>query len=72
MPDISGVINMLTQMFPQAANNPQAQEMLNVIRSGDAQRGQEIANNICQSYGMDRDTMIQNASSFFSQFKVGK
>lgn len=70
MPNIGQVIDLLVKMNPQAANNPQAQEWLNIIRNGDATRGQEIANNICQSMGTDRDSAVQQAASFFSQFKV--
>lgn len=31
---------------PKIANNPQAQEMIDVIKSGDSRRGEEIANNL--------------------------
>lgn len=46
-------------------NNPQAQEMLNVIQSGNAEQGQRIAENILQSRGMSRDEALQQAHRFF-------
>lgn len=70
MPNIGQVIDLLVKMNPQAANNPQAQKWLDIIRNGDSAQGQEIANNICQSMGVDRDSALQQAASFFNQIKV--
>ena len=42
-------MNMLKQN-PNIARNPQAQAMLQVLQSGDAQKGQQIAQNLCQTY----------------------
>lgn len=50
---------------PNLRNNPNAREMINVIRSGDAQRGQQIAQNLCNTYGVDKDQAISQARSFF-------
>jgi hypothetical protein len=50
---------------PRVANNPQAQEMINVIQSGDDARGQQIANNICQTMGVTQQQAINDARSFF-------
>lgn len=44
-------MNMLKQN-PNVARNPQAQAMLQVLQSGDAQKGQQIAQNLCQTYGI--------------------
>lgn len=57
-------MNML-QSNPQMANNPQAQEFLNVIKSGDNQRGEEIARNMCQSMGIKPEDAYQQARRFF-------
>ena len=51
---------------PQIAQNPQAQEMINVIKSGDAERGKQIANNLCQTYGVTPDQAIAQARKMFS------
>ncbi len=57
-------MNML-QSNPQVANNPQAQEFLNVIKSGDNQRGEEIARNMCQSMGVKPEDAYKQARQFF-------
>lgn len=59
------VMNLISQN-PAIANNPQAQEYLRVIQSGDAQRGQEIANNLCQSYGVSPQDAVAQARRFFN------
>lgn len=50
---------------PRFANNPQAQRMLDVIRSNDIQQGQMIAENLCQTYGVTKEEAISNARTFF-------
>lgn len=50
---------------PQIANNPQAQNLINVIQSGDAQKGQQIAQNLCQTYGVAPEDAIKQAKQFF-------
>lgn len=50
---------------PQFRNNPQAQEWLQVIQSGDQARGEEIANNLLQSMGMTKEQAMQQASQRF-------
>lgn len=50
---------------PNIANNPNAQQMIDVIRRGDAAQGEQIANNLCQTYGISRDQAIQQARSLF-------
>lgn len=50
---------------PNIKNNPQAQTMIDAIRTGDNVRGEQIANNICQSYGVSKDDAISRAKSFF-------
>ena len=47
------------------ANNPNAQEMINVIQSNDFQRGQQIAQNLCQSNGITPEEAVKQARSFF-------
>lgn len=50
---------------PQIANNPNAQEMINVIQSGDFKRGQQIAQNLCQSNNITQEEAVKQACSFF-------
>lgn len=46
-------------------NNPNAREMIDVIRSGDATRGRQIARNLCNTYGVKPEDAIAQAKSFF-------
>lgn len=55
----------MIQNNPALQNNPNAREMINVIRSGDAERGQQIARNICDTYGIKPEDAIAQAKSFF-------
>ena len=59
-------IQNMVQRNPSIANNPQAQQYLQVIMSGDAQKGQELARNICGSFGVSPEQGIQQAQQFFS------
>lgn len=63
--NIGSMISMLMQRNPQIANNPQAQQMLRVIQSGDAEQGQQIAENILRSRGISKDQAVQQARQFF-------
>lgn len=57
-------LNMLANN-PKIANNPQAQNYISVIRSGDAAKGAEIANNICNSFGVTPEEGVARAKNFF-------
>lgn len=46
---------------PQYASNPNAQAMVECIRSNDAQRGREIASNLCKTYGISPEQAVQQA-----------
>lgn len=62
------IINLAMTMIsnnPQIANNPQAKSMIEVIQSGDAERGQQIAENLCSTYGVSKEDAIKQAKSFF-------
>lgn len=55
----------IIQKNPAIANNPNAREMVDVIRSGDAAKGQQIAKNLCDTYGVKPEEAISQARSFF-------
>lgn len=70
MANQNGMLQMLLsklQQNPNFQNNPQAQEMLNVILTGDSKRGEEIANQILQQNGVSKEEGVNKARSFFSQ-----
>lgn len=60
---------MVQQMMQQNPNmfrnNPQAQAIADVIMSGDAKRGEEMARNFCQSYNVTPEEGVQQAQQFF-------
>lgn len=51
---------------PQVMNNPMAQNYIGIIQSGDAQKGQQLAENICKTYGVTPQQAIQQARQFFN------
>lgn len=50
---------------PAISDNPQARTYIDVLQSGDAQRGEEIANNLLETYGMTKDQALAQAKQFF-------
>lgn len=63
--NIVGLALDIIQKNPALANNPNAREMIEVIRNGDAAKGQQIAQNICNAYGVKPEDAISQARSFF-------
>lgn len=62
---LNAILNM-AQSNPNIANNPQAQAMLNVVKSGDAQKGEEIARNLCNTMGITPEEATKQAANFFN------
>lgn len=58
-------MNILAQN-PQIANNPNAQSMIQAIQSGDDKQGEQIAKNLCDSYGISPQQAVQDAKRFFN------
>lgn len=50
---------------PQITNNPNAQQLLQVVQENNSAKGAQIAQNICDSYGITREQAIQEAKRFF-------
>lgn len=59
-------LNMIRQN-PQIANNPRAQEMIKVIQNGDSARGQQLAENLCKTYGVTKEQAMNEAMQFFTK-----
>lgn len=66
MPNIFDFAMMLINNNPQISNNPQAQQMIEAIKNHDNEQGAVLANNICNSYGIDKNQAIDNAKRFFN------
>lgn len=56
---------------PQVANSPMGKAALDIFESGDAARGEQMANNLLDSYGVSRDEALQRAASFFGKGNNG-
>lgn len=50
---------------PSFCNNPQAKAFVDIMQRGDIAQGQEMAKNLCQSYGVSEQEALQQAKSFF-------
>lgn len=66
MPNPMQLVQNIVRSNPQLQSNPQAQQMLNVIMSGDSVRGQQIAQNLCNSMGISPEVAVANAKRFFN------
>lgn len=65
MSNIMNIAMNLIQRNPRIANNPNYREFIDVIQSGDAAKGQQIAENLCRSYGTSKEEAIANARRYF-------
>ena len=50
---------------PRVSQTPLGQEFMNVLQSGNAARGQELANNLCQTYGTPPEKAVEIAKEYF-------
>ena len=64
--DMQAFALSLLNQNPNIANSPQAQAYMQVIQSGDAKRGEEIARNLCSTYGVTPDQALARAKQFFN------
>lgn len=65
MPNFMQMAMNLINQNPNIANNPQAQNLIQVIQNGNAEEGQKIAQNLCQTYGVSPEDAIKRAKQFF-------
>ena len=66
MPNPMQFVQNIVRNNPQLQANPQTQQMLNVIMSGDSVRGQQIAQNLCKSMGITPEDAVATAKRFFN------
>lgn len=57
---------MAIQNNPQIANNPRNKEMIEAIKNGDDKKGEELARNLCNTYGDTPQGVIDKARKFFN------
>lgn len=65
MADLSQMAMMLLKQNPNVANSPQGKQFLEILQSGDASKGEQMARNLCQSYGVTPEEAYNKAKSFF-------
>lgn len=63
-PLINFAINMINRS-PGVRNNPMAQNYLQILQSGDSEKGMQVAENICRSYGLTKEQALTQAKKFF-------
>lgn len=61
---MQSMINMI-RANPAIADNPQMQAYIDVLESGDSKRGEELANNLLETYGMTKEDALSQAKAFF-------
>lgn len=61
---ITSLVGMI-ERTPRFAGDPNAREMLRCVREGDGARGEQIARNLCDSYGVQPEQAVQMARQFF-------
>lgn len=66
MPDMKRFAMLLLQKNPKVANTPQGQQFLEILKSDDDEKGQEMAKNICGSYGVKPEDAYNQAKQFFN------
>ena len=47
------------------ANSPMGQEFIRILKSGDQAAGEQMAKNICASYGVSQEQAVSQARGFF-------
>lgn len=60
-----GFVNRLLAQNPQLRNNPMARNALSAIQNGDSAKGEQIARNLCESYGVTPEEAYAQAMRFF-------
>lgn len=58
-------VNRLLAGNPQLRNNPMAHNALSAIQNGDDATGEQIARNLCESYGITPEAAYAQAMRFF-------
>lgn len=60
------ILQQAMRMNPNIANNSQVQQYIQVLMSGDARKGQELAQNICGSFGVTPEQGVQQCQQYLS------
>lgn len=63
-------ISQLAQQFPDVVSNPRNQEFMAVLQSGNQQAIENLADKICESYGITREQAMQDFPGFQKQYGI--
>lgn len=55
----------MMQSNPNAMNSPMGQQFMQILQSGDQNAGQQLANNICSTYGISKEQAVQQSRNYF-------
>lgn len=64
----NGLANFAMRMMmqnPNVRNSPIGREFMDILQSGDQARGEQLASNLCQSYGTSKEDALNQARNFF-------
>lgn len=65
-PLIDDMMNRL-RSDPMLSKNPLAQNLFTCLQSGDSKKGEEIAMNLCKTYGITPEKACKQAMQFFTR-----
>lgn len=60
-------IQRAIQNNPNIRQNPQLMEYANILLSGDSQKGEALAKNLCRSMGISPEQGVQQGQELFKQ-----
>lgn len=66
MPDIRNIAINLIANNPRIQNTPMNKEIIDAIKNNDIQKGEMLANNLCNTYGQDKNQVLKDARGFFN------
>lgn len=66
MADLRQIAMQALQRNPQIANSPQGQQFMQILQSGDIAAGQQMAQNMCQAYGISEQDAIKQVAQHFN------
>lgn len=67
MMNFQNLVQTAIRQNPQLQQNPQMQNYIQVLMSGDSQRGEQLARNICESIGITPEQGVQQAQQMVQQ-----
>lgn len=65
MADLYSFALQMLDNNPEQANTPLGKQLRSILESRDDAKGQELASNLCHTYGWDANKKIQEGKSMF-------